>query len=125
MWYFIFSKKNNAAIQVNALALRTEFARRRPKTVPNGASQQRTVRQRHCERSDRRKIPPATTCLRRLGLIAIAIGCLTCTDGQAQTRSLPSHGKIKIDSYNYLMRDVHPASQCRRIICRTASLRVD
>ena len=70
-------------------------------------------RQRHCERSDRRKIPPATTCCARLGLIAIAIGCLTCTDGQAQTRSLPSHGKIKIDSYNYLMRDVHPASQAQ------------
>jgi hypothetical protein len=32
---------------------------------------------------------------------------------QAQSRVLPSHGKIKLDSYNYLLRDVHPASQAQ------------
>jgi hypothetical protein len=31
----------------------------------------------------------------------------------AQWRTLPSHGKIKLDSYNALLRDVHPASQAQ------------
>jgi hypothetical protein len=29
----------------------------------------------------------------------------------AQSRTMPSHGKLRLDSYNHLLRDVHPASQ--------------
>jgi hypothetical protein len=46
-------------------------------------------------------------------LLVIVLCCLNGPDSQAQTRSLPSHGKIKLDSYNYLLRDVHPASQAQ------------
>jgi hypothetical protein len=47
----------------------------------------------------------------RVGLLAISVCIPNGAVAQAQTRSLPSHGKNKLDSYNYLLRDVHPASQ--------------
>jgi hypothetical protein len=46
--------------------------------------------------------------------LALGMLCgLSCAMTQAQSRVLPSHGKIKLDSYNYLLRDVHPASQAQ------------
>jgi hypothetical protein len=47
------------------------------------------------------------------GLLLVAIAWLTNAPAFAQTRTLPSHGKIKLDSYNALLRDVHPASQAQ------------
>jgi len=46
-------------------------------------------------------------------LLAIALCLLNGETAESQTRTLPSHGKIKLDSYNYLLRDVHPASQAQ------------
>jgi hypothetical protein len=47
-------------------------------------------------------------------LLAVALlwlrGSVVCAQSP---RSLPSHGKIKLDSYNFLLRDVHPASQAQ------------
>jgi hypothetical protein len=48
--------------------------------------------------------------------LRLLLGMLCWLNGavaHAQTRVLPSHGKIKLDSYNYLLRDVHPASQAQ------------
>jgi hypothetical protein len=47
------------------------------------------------------------------GLLAVAICWPHGSAAEAKTRTLPSHGKIKLDSYNYLLRDVHPASQAQ------------
>jgi hypothetical protein len=44
--------------------------------------------------------------------IVAAVCWLAGTFAQAQS-GLPPHGKIKMDSYNYLLRDVHPASQAQ------------
>lgn len=46
-------------------------------------------------------------------LLAVALCLSSGIAASAETRSLPSHGKIKLDSYNYLLRDVHPASQAQ------------
>ena len=55
----------------------------------------------------------ARTTALHVGLLA---GALCWTNGglaQAQTRSTASHGKTGLDSYNKLLRDVHPASQAQ------------
>jgi hypothetical protein len=49
----------------------------------------------------------------RFILIASMVGGADCAVVHAQSRTLPSHGKIKLDSYNMLLRDVHPASQAQ------------
>jgi hypothetical protein len=46
-------------------------------------------------------------------LLLTVLCCFDSTAAQAQSRTLPSHGKIKLDSYNQLLRDVHPASQAQ------------
>src|SRR5262245_35312112 len=48
----------------------------------------------------------------RVGLLAIWLCSLNCETTRAQS-SIPSHGKVRIDSYNSLLRDVHPASQAQ------------
>ena len=56
---------------------------------------------------------PSRFSLLRAGLLAISLCWLNSVEAQAQSRTLPSHGKIRLDSYNYLLRDVHPASQAQ------------
>jgi hypothetical protein len=48
---------------------------------------------------------------RRIRLIVTVLFCLTAGAAKAQTRGTASHGKTRLDSFNYLLRDVHPASQ--------------
>src|SRR5262245_59104775 len=74
------------------------------KKTPAAAPQISAIGTRH----SRRGTPGSAILLAATCLLACSTG-----DAGAQTRSLPSHGKIKIDSYNFLMRDVHPASQAQ------------
>jgi hypothetical protein len=48
-----------------------------------------------------------------IGLALIFAYWLQAASVEAQTRTLPSHGKIQLDSSNLLLRDVHPASQAQ------------
>jgi len=45
-------------------------------------------------------------------LLAILLCASTSSVAEAQ-RALPSHGKLRLDSYNHLLADVHPASQAQ------------
>jgi hypothetical protein len=56
---------------------------------------------------------PQERFLLHFGLLLIALCWLDSAAARAQSRTLPSHGKIKLDSYNKLLRDVHPASQAQ------------
>src|SRR5262245_20588462 len=51
------------------------------------------------------------------GLLSVVLYWPNCATVWAQSRNLPSrgttHGKIQLDSYNALLRDVHPASQAQ------------
>jgi hypothetical protein len=49
----------------------------------------------------------------RFGLLVVALTWLNVAQSRAQPRLLPPHGKNKLDSYNYMLRDVHPASQAQ------------
>jgi hypothetical protein len=49
----------------------------------------------------------------QLGMFVVTLASICTAAAEAQTRSTASHGKIKIDSYNALLRDVHPASQAQ------------
>jgi hypothetical protein len=68
----------------------------------------------HCITSKKNSLSQlnSKSSLLHVGLLAMAL-CWNSGSAQAQTRTLPSHGKIKLDSYNYLLRDVHPASQAQ------------
>jgi hypothetical protein len=44
---------------------------------------------------------------------------LTSGVASAQTRGTASHGKTRLDSFNYLLRDVHPASQAQANFIQT------
>lgn len=110
MYHFKFLK-SDVAFQLNALAIGIVSAKNpsaRPRNEPrlertSAACAARRIRARTSIR-DR-------SWLRRWGILAIAVSWLNGTVATAQSRSLPSHGKTKLDSYNYLLRDVHPASQ--------------
>lgn len=57
--------------------------------------------------------PQGQLAIRHIGLLVAAACWLHAAAAQAQPRVLPSHGKNKLDSYNYMLRDVHPASQAQ------------
>lgn len=72
----------------------------------------------HGSRTASRPTPPKLALSGRgrtllLGLLVATACCLSADVAQAQYRDRPSHHKIRLDSYKYLLRDVHPASQAQ------------
>ena len=60
-----------------------------------------------------RQAPLGRSSMLYFRLLIVAMCWLHGAIVHAQSRVLPSHGKIKLDSYNYLLRDTHPASQAQ------------
>jgi hypothetical protein len=109
---YLFSKKS-IAFHVNARALRSNLTQRRQHESSAKSHLRLRSAKTAAQDSKTQKQLDHLKQLFRLSCLLIAVCVLSSSYAEAQTRSLPSHGKIKIDSYNYLLRDVHPASQAQ------------